>query len=92
MLSHGAELDRMGSQFTQDIAYLQNSSRHRQQMPLYDSVPQVSDAWIAPVAPVAPCPLPVASRRSRCPEHVHKTNKSTEFHAQKASKFYDIAV
>ena len=40
----------MGSVFTNDIAYLQESSRHRQRMPLYDAVPQVSDAWIAPNA------------------------------------------
>ena len=29
---------------------MQESSRHRQQMPLYDSVPQVTDAWVAPNA------------------------------------------
>ena len=44
------ELDRIGSDFTNDIAYLQETSRHRQIMPLYDSVPQVSNAWIAPNA------------------------------------------
>eukprot|EP00353_Schmidingerella_taraikaensis_P009408 CAMPEP_0185578210 /NCGR_PEP_ID=MMETSP0434-20130131/12307_1 /TAXON_ID=626734 ORGANISM="Favella taraikaensis, Strain Fe Narragansett Bay" /NCGR_SAMPLE_ID=MMETSP0434 /ASSEMBLY_ACC=CAM_ASM_000379 /LENGTH=258 /DNA_ID=CAMNT_0028195965 /DNA_START=14 /DNA_END=790 /DNA_ORIENTATION=+ len=46
----GLQLDRMGSQFTQDIAYLQESSRHRQRMPLYDTIPQVADAWVAPNA------------------------------------------
>ena len=44
------ELDRMGSQYTSDIAYLQETSRHRQRMPLYDGVPQTSDAWVAPNA------------------------------------------
>ena len=29
---------------------MQESSRHRQQMPLGDSVPEVSDAWVAPNA------------------------------------------
>ncbi len=33
------ELDRMGSSMTHDIAYLQESSRHRQAMPLYDCIP-----------------------------------------------------
>jgi len=29
---------------------MQETSRHRQQLPLYDSVPQVQDAWVAPNA------------------------------------------
>jgi len=40
----------MGSQNTQDIAYLRESSRHRQQMPLYNAIPKVNDAWVAPNA------------------------------------------
>lgn len=40
----------MGSNWTQDIAYLQDSSRHRQRMPLYDAIPKVDDAWVAPNA------------------------------------------
>ena len=44
------ELDRIGSQYTQDVAYLHESSRHRQRMPLYDAIPEVSDAWVAPNA------------------------------------------
>ena len=46
----GLQLDRAGSQLTNDVAYLQETSRHRQMMPLYDAVPQVNDAWIAPNA------------------------------------------
>lgn len=44
------ELDRWGSWLTHDIAYLQNSSRHRQVMPICDGVPSVADVWIAPNA------------------------------------------
>ena len=44
------ELDRIGSEFTNDIAFMNESSRHRQMMPLYDCVPNVSNAWVAPNA------------------------------------------
>ena len=50
MLSLLLELDRIGSEFTNDIAFLNESSRHRQMMPLYDCVPNVSNAWVAPNA------------------------------------------
>ena len=33
-----------------DIAYLQETSRHRQTMPLYEAVPQTESAWVAPNA------------------------------------------
>jgi carbonic anhydrase/acetyltransferase-like protein (isoleucine patch superfamily) len=33
-----------------DIAYLQETSRHRQTMPLYEAVPQTENAWVAPNA------------------------------------------
>ena len=47
----GLSLDRFGSGLTYDIAYMQESSRHRQKMPLYDSIPQTSEeSWIAPNA------------------------------------------
>lgn len=44
------ELDRIGSTYSQDIAYLNESSRHRQCMPIYDFIPKVTDAWVAPNA------------------------------------------
>ena len=43
-------LDRMGCVLSNDISYMTQSSRHRQQMPLYDSIPVVQDAWVAPNA------------------------------------------
>ena len=35
---------------TNDISYLGRPSRHRQLMPIYDSIPVVQDAWVAPNA------------------------------------------
>ena len=46
----GLSLDRSGSNLVNDVAYLQETSRHRQRMPLYDAVPVVEDAWVAPNA------------------------------------------
>ena len=46
----GLSLDRFGSTLTNDVAYMQDTSRHRQTMPLYDCIPTVKDAWIAPNA------------------------------------------
>ena len=46
----GLALDRRGCQFTNDISYLTQTSRHRQTMPIYDAVPVVQDAWVAPNA------------------------------------------
>jgi gamma-carbonic anhydrase len=43
-------MDRFGSRMQNDVAYMQELSRHRQQMPLYDVVPHVDNAWIAPNA------------------------------------------
>ena len=33
-----------------DIAYLNETSRHRQTMPLYENIPQTDNAWVAPNA------------------------------------------
>ena len=43
-------MDRKGCQLTNDVSYLTQSSRHRQLMPIYDSIPVVQDAWVAPNA------------------------------------------
>lgn len=43
-------MDRFGSRLQHDISYMQELSRHRQVMPLYNTVPSVDDAWIAPNA------------------------------------------
>jgi hypothetical protein len=43
-------MDRHGSRLCNDIAHMQEMSRHRQQMPIYDSIPQVDQAWVAPNA------------------------------------------
>lgn len=43
-------MDRFGSRMQNDIAYMQELSRHRQKLPLYDSIPRTDDAWIAPNA------------------------------------------
>lgn len=44
-------MDRYGSNLSDDVAYLQDTSRHRQRMPLYDAIPVVqTDAWVAPNA------------------------------------------
>ena len=46
----GLSLDRFGSGLLNDVAYQAETSRHRQKMPLYDAIPKVEDAWIAPNA------------------------------------------
>ena len=46
----GLSLDRFGSGLTNDVAYMAETSRHRQKMPLYDAVPKVENAWVAPNA------------------------------------------
>ena len=46
----GMNLDRIGSGMMGDIAYYQETSRHRTVMPLYDSIPVTEDAWVAPNA------------------------------------------
>jgi len=46
------DLDRTGSKLANDIAYTQELSRHRQVMPLYDLVPEIDNAWIAPNATI----------------------------------------
>lgn len=46
----GLSLDRFGSSLSNDVAYMQESSRHRQMMPLYDAIPKSEDAWVAPNA------------------------------------------
>lgn len=43
-------MDRFGSRMSNDVAYLQELSRHRQVMPLYDVVAKIDNAWIAPNA------------------------------------------
>jgi gamma-carbonic anhydrase len=46
----GLAMDRFGSRLENDIAYMQDLSRHKQTMSLYDVKPTVDDAWIAPNA------------------------------------------
>ena len=46
----GLTLDRYGSRMSSDVAYQLDLSRHRQQLPLYDDVPEVNKAWVAPNA------------------------------------------
>ena len=43
-------MDRFGSRLNNDIAYRSLNSRHRQVLPLYDSIPEITDAWVAPNA------------------------------------------
>lgn len=43
-------MDRFGSRIENDVAYMQELSRHRQLMPLYNIIPHVDNAWIAPNA------------------------------------------
>lgn len=43
-------MDRFGSRMQNDIGYMQELSRHRQVMPLYDVAAHIDDAWIAPNA------------------------------------------
>ena len=42
--------DRFGSRLMYDVAWKQELSRHRQVLPLYDKIPQIHDAWVAPNA------------------------------------------
>jgi carbonic anhydrase/acetyltransferase-like protein (isoleucine patch superfamily) len=46
----GLAMDRFGSRLLNDVAYMQELSRHRQTMSLYDVQPAVDDAWVAPNA------------------------------------------
>ena len=48
----GLAMDRFGSRLNQDVGYMQELSRHRQVMPLYDIVPKIDNAWIAPNASI----------------------------------------
>lgn len=44
----GLAMDRFGSRLSNDIAYMQDLSRHRQVLPMYESIPHHTNAWIAP--------------------------------------------
>jgi carbonic anhydrase/acetyltransferase-like protein (isoleucine patch superfamily) len=46
----GLQIDRHGSSYTNDIAYQQNLSRHRKELPVYPYRPQTKGAWVAPNA------------------------------------------
>ena len=46
------DLDRAGSRLSNDIAYTQELSRHRQLLNIYDSKPEIDSAWIAPNATI----------------------------------------
>ncbi len=35
----GLQLDRIGSQYSHDIAYLKKTSRHKSHLPIYDNIP-----------------------------------------------------
>ena len=48
----GLAMDRVGSRLNNDIAYMQDLSRHRQCMPIYNNIPYTEDAWIAPNASI----------------------------------------
>lgn len=53
MREAGLDLDRRGSLRTNDIAFLEPHNRHRNIMPLYQLIPQISpSAYIAPNATV----------------------------------------
>ena len=43
-------MDRFGSRLSNDIAYRAELPRHRQTLSLYDQMPQIKDAWVAPNA------------------------------------------
>ena len=43
-------MDRFGSRYQGDVAYQLDYSRHRQVLPIAESVPEVNKAWIAPNA------------------------------------------
>ena len=49
----GLNIDRFGSRLMNDVAYMAEMSRHRQLLPLYNAIPEVKDAWIAPNATLA---------------------------------------
>jgi hypothetical protein len=44
------DMDRVGSRISNDIAYMEDLSRHRQKLPLYDLLPKTENAFIAPNA------------------------------------------
>jgi len=46
----GLAMDRFGSRLNNDIGFMQDLSRHRQVMPLYDVAPTIDNAWVAPNA------------------------------------------
>lgn len=46
-------LDRYGSRFSNDVAYMQDISRHRQMMHLDELKPVADGAWVAPNATLA---------------------------------------
>ena len=50
MREAGLGVDRTGSRLTNDIAYMEELSRHRTQLPLYDLKPITQNAWVAPNA------------------------------------------
>jgi carbonic anhydrase/acetyltransferase-like protein (isoleucine patch superfamily) len=50
MKEAGLAMDRFGSRLSNDVAHMQELSRHRQIMPLYDIAPTVDQAWVAPNA------------------------------------------
>lgn len=45
-------MDRLGSRLSDDIAYLQQLSRHRQIMPIHDLRPTIDYSFIAPNATI----------------------------------------
>ena len=47
------DLDRYGSEFTGDVAYRIDFSRHRKILPLQNGIPEVNNAWVAPNATLA---------------------------------------
>jgi hypothetical protein len=49
----GQKLDRMGSSMVNDVAYLEQYSRHRQMMPLYELWPSTGKSFVAPNATLA---------------------------------------
>ena len=48
----GLAMDRFGSRFNYDVAYMIEYSRHRKVLPIYDNIPEIKDAWIASNATV----------------------------------------
>lgn len=43
-------MDRAGSRITNDVAYLQELSRHKQFTSMSEQAPTVDNAWVAPNA------------------------------------------